>query len=118
MHMNDTCIKIHYISLRYWKSNYILDITLKTILSIFLSNHLTLSSISSRDTNNSSAICMEKDDPLQRLQEQTACTYLFNQFNPVHPLRCSVINIHFNVVLNLGLGPKNQSNSEALCNIS
>ena len=42
---------------------------------------------------------MESDGPLQRLQEQAASAYLFNQINPVCPLRTYFINIHFNITL-------------------
>ena len=48
-------VKLHQILLHHWKGNYIIDITLKNILSTFLSNQLTLSSISSKEGNSSYA---------------------------------------------------------------
>jgi len=90
----------------------------KNILSIFLSNQLTLSSISSRKETVSLPVCMESAGPLHRLEEQSSSTYLLNQINPVCPLRSPVISILLMLYFNLGLGPKNQSNSEALCKIS
>jgi len=46
---------------RHWKGNYIIAITLKTFLSIFLSNQLNMSSISSREGDSSSASLYVKD---------------------------------------------------------
>lgn len=75
-----------------------MDVTLKTILSTFLSNQL--SQVFLLETLTVPLlVCMESDGPLQSLQEQAASTYLFSQINPVYPFQSYFINIHFNIIL-------------------